>query len=366
MFLPEDIFSLEPTLFAGAEASELLLGDFDGDDDLELVTSDADGVRLRGAGGESFDVTALVRDSSASALAAGDVDGDEDADLVLGFFSEPVVVGLSRGAASEVFFNDGTGNLSDSGQRLGRSFTRALALADLDGDQDLDLVTGAIGSCPIRINDGRGFFSFAREFLGEYSTVAVALGDIDRDGDLDLITGNDAQVFSRGVIAGEPDRLWISASGRRFTGALPLGDLQTVALALADFDRDGDLDYITLSRFRGLLFTNDGAGNLRLAGPALESGAETLALAAGDLDGDADIDLVEGTESGARAWLNDGTARFTPSTIFLEPAALAVALADLDSDGDLDLVTGNRDGVRLWTNQTVLPAPGPVGADAPR
>jgi hypothetical protein len=73
--------------------------------------------------------------------------------------------------------------------------TRALALDDVDGDGDLDVVLAPLGP-PARsglyVNDGSGFFADAdsRMPLHEDVTWGLAVGDVDGDGDGDLVFGN--------------------------------------------------------------------------------------------------------------------------------------------------------------------------------
>ncbi len=65
-----------------------------------------------------------------------------------------------------------------------------MTLGDVDGDGDLDLVTGN-SNAPNRIyiNNGAGNFT-GGQALGANNTFSVTLGDVDGDGDLDLLAGN--------------------------------------------------------------------------------------------------------------------------------------------------------------------------------
>ena len=81
----------------------------------------------------------------------------------------------------------GTGFFGDSGQSLGDSITKDVALGDLDGDGDLDVITVGQLADPILVwfNDGQGAFVDSGQRLADGLNFRVELGDIDGDGDLD-------------------------------------------------------------------------------------------------------------------------------------------------------------------------------------
>ncbi|MGI9627666.1 MAG: FG-GAP repeat domain-containing protein, partial [Longimicrobiales bacterium] len=74
--------------------------------------------------------------------------------------------------------------------------TASVALADIDGDGDLDVVVANGRHWPqaneVFINDGRGRF-LERHQLGESwaTTYGVPTGDLDGDGDIDIVVAND-------------------------------------------------------------------------------------------------------------------------------------------------------------------------------
>jgi hypothetical protein len=83
------------------------------------------------------------------------------------------------GQANRVWVNDGSGSFSDSGQALGYSDSRAVALGDVDGDGDLDaFVANANQANRVWVNDGSGAFTDSGQALGSSVSSGVALGDV--------------------------------------------------------------------------------------------------------------------------------------------------------------------------------------------
>jgi len=344
------------------------LGDVDGDGDLDALvanTGSAFGgqnrLHLNGGTGDFTDATAthlpaLLDDSTAVALA--DVDGDGDLDALLSNNGFPASVeGQNR-----LYLNPGTGIYTDATSwnlPALLDITTAVAVGDMDGDEDLDAFVGnaahpglPVGQNRLYRNGGAGFFTDVGTTnlpLLTDDTRAVALGDVDGDGDLDAYIGNLGQ-----------SRLLLNGGTGTFTDAtassLPTLVENTTALALGDVDGDGDLDALVGNLGQqNRLYLNGGAGAFRdFTATHLPALADpTNAVALGDVDGDGDLDALVGNGSYPfpplghpnRLYLNGGTGVFTDVTASHLPALLdittSVALGDVDGDGDLDALVGN-------------------------
>ncbi|MEM7202711.1 MAG: VCBS repeat-containing protein [Planctomycetota bacterium] len=239
-----------------------------------------------------------------------------------------------------------------------REATSTLAVGDVDsdGDPDVILVDGTQTLRPkpeqvhLFLNDGAGSFSdvSATHVPAEIVDIAVAaLADVDRDGDLDLALGTVGPGYALPA-----DRLYLNDGTGVFVDAstrLPSEAGLTRALAFADVDRDGDLDLAVGQGASIRLYRNDGAGFF--AGhpvvPPLLVNPRGLAFA--DVDGDADLDLVVANfNQRNHLYLNDGNGEFSDVTAAQMPglvqASRGLVVADFDSDGDLDLAFANAAG----------------------
>jgi hypothetical protein len=331
------------------------IADLDGDGTVDLVTGGVEGrasssttvgippTVFLGSGGQRFVDAARPTHpfqqypvSEVDGIDVGDVDGDGDLDLWLDG-------ALHRQAAD--------GALVPTGVPLGGA--GATRLHDVDSDGDLDaLVLPYIWSAgPPRLlhNDGHGNFTPAPASALPATTLlggSLALGDIDGDGDDDVVVG------SREPSLGGPARLqaWHGDGAGTFTvapGALPATPVAASRLVLADLDGDGDLDLVALlgHHFVGpspdlLLCTNDSTGSFTDVSathlpPVGQAAGNHLAVL--DVDGDGDLDLsCEGV-----VLHNDGSGSFSASTV---PSRLA--LVDLDGDGALEDVREDNYGVQ--------------------
>jgi hypothetical protein len=165
--------------------------------------------------------------------ALGDLDGDGDLDAFAAV-GRPTL-GTSSGLADLVLLNDGVGNLTDSGQRLGESDSYSLALGDADGDGDLDALVGAENGVTLWVNQGRTqggaegrFAASAQQFSGSRIRT-VFLSDLDGDGSQDALIAGRRQA----VIWWNDGQAVFVQSNQRFRFSEPQGPV------IGDFDGDG-------------------------------------------------------------------------------------------------------------------------------
>jgi hypothetical protein len=171
-----------------------------------------------------FDCRPLADSPSAASVAIADMNGDGAND---------VIYACRDSCQSVVYFNDGKGNFARKvpwGPR--KSSTRAVAVADFDGDGHLD-----IAACPeqmgcfVYLNDGKGDFGdgiqFERPAALPYSMIAV---DLNRDGRTDILVG---YVDAPGMA------YFNDGTGKKFE-AVPFGDGKGAIYGMAAGDLDGD------------------------------------------------------------------------------------------------------------------------------
>ena len=353
--------------------------------------------------------------SGTFSLELADLDGDQDLDAYMARWG-------GAGAPDHVWFNDGAGHFTDSGQLIGLYNAGDVEIADFDNDGDLDAFTFNNHPQAVFLNDGLGNFTWSGQPMIHKVSYHGAVGDIDNDGDVDAVDiegriwrndgtayfvdtffylhymwnielgdlDNDGDLdafFPRSMAAEASNTVWFNdGTGHFFDSGQRLGNMSSQEAALGDLDGDGDLDafianhsepYNEYGSRANRVWFNDGLGYFSDSGQLLgNSFSDSVCLC--DIDGDGDLDAFVGNRTGFvssvpydRVYLNDGTGYFSESGLALGWGnTREVKCGDIDGDGDPDVVSaGGGEGEfsnRIWINDTppsVFPPIAEAGPD---
>ena len=239
-------FDAAPSFPIDTEVLAMVAADLDGDGRRDLASVERrpgdSGTALvlrRGTGGGAFapaEPVPLPRDDAA-ALAAADFDGDCRTDLALAFGAGYVGVVVNR---------------ADRAFQLAnvlpvRNGPFALATGDLDRDGHLDLVVGDTAfpdnaRVELLLGNGDGTLQPASSRQSGFQSTSVAIADMNGDGNLDVVLGT-APANGTG-----PDRsLWmLLGDGHGELGdPIAFGPYRAISqVAVADFNRDGRPDVL--------------------------------------------------------------------------------------------------------------------------
>ncbi|KAA1426014.1 FG-GAP-like repeat-containing protein [Nocardioides antri] len=342
-------FAAEDTV-VGFRVHDVVIGDLTGDGttdlgaarlnedvnryELHVLEQRANGTFAPDAAPQRFDVSTNGGVGSPS-LAVGDLDGDTDLDIVMG-----------GGATFEnaVLTNDGTGAFA---VRTYEAPMVSPRIADLDGDGDADIAGvggggGIRGTATIQHNNGDGTFAAPVRAVTGSNPLGLDVADLQGDGRLDLL------VAARDIGSGVTHRQRADA-----TFAAPdAGQLfaPSVGVTTGDVDGDGDVDVAAAvdgDAGRSIrVLANDGSGGLTERAQ-VPSGTDPRSLTMADVDGDDDADLTwlagAYTTQVVTTALNNGDGTFAaPTTRKVSTCSDHVNLGDVDGDGDLDQVVGNE------------------------
>ncbi len=353
-------FSPSFGLASGNQLIEPIVGDMDGDTDLDIVAPYMEKPFLlfvnNGTPQPWEDVTGvpfLIPENQVSGVMAAAIDPDVDIDLVV---ESPVSI------PRQLYFNIWPFTPWPD-QPVGPSHqSSSMAYGDLDSDGDLDIVTGnSSASTEILYNNGTSnpFAGVTPVILKDSvnDRMPILVGDANTDGSQDIISGR--------KLYRNPEYPISFATSTPVT----LTNEDHTCAALGDLNGDGFLDLVfspTLTSPATLLL-NNGTRNPWLSISAILIGSVTGTvnrLSIADMNGDSHLDLIMPRRNSTDLlFLNNGTGNpfegVVPKIIENTPFdTLALIPGDLDGDLDLDLVgahSGVTPGIRVYINSGYSP-----------
>ena len=287
-----------------------------------------------------------------------DLDSDGDPDLVVGHQSGALHYIENTGTPADPAFSERTGT-DNPLHGISAGYYGTPTFADLDGDGDSDLIvgndngsiayfenTGTVTSPDFTQGTGAAN-PFDDITMGSWSTLALA--DLDGDGDLDLAVGiddGDLRYYENTGTSANPD--FIQRTGE----TNPLHNINAGSYTTPEFvdvDDDDDFDLVIGSGNEGMYyFENTGT----TTAPSFTQRTDNdnpfnglhvgafFALDFADLDGDSNLDLIIGNQAGNIVYFkNTGTQaapEFSPQSL-TNPTTLTIY--DNGGDDTLDLRT---------------------------
>ncbi len=376
------MLALLTTLLMHAPAQAVARGDKrggGGDESFALFTQEAF------ARGLSYSIQAVPQSNGLYGFGVGCIDLDHDGD------DDIVAVGKLNGQVG-VFENTGAAQFVNRSATSGiTNLTQASALAgaDLDGDGLPELLFTQIG-VPHAIYRNLGNFQFALSPLTPFlapsgAAKALSLADIDRDGDLDVYIGN--YRLGTGPLSLVGSQLFRNDGDALLDLASSMNLNQPARTFLGVFtDIDGDLDPdLAVSNDRGHLpplfaanqLWRNTAGNFAniSAGSGADVACFSMGMACGDFDGSGTMDLLVTNLPSPDApvfgvnplMLGNGDGTFVRAEATWDVQDFNVGwgalFVDLDDDGWLDLYVNHQNTANsLWHNTGTPPAIEIMGA----
>jgi FG-GAP-like repeat len=341
----------------GKGPGALGLADFNGDGKLDIAVGNdgsANVTVLLGDGKGQFKEAAgspFAAGNSPNDIAVGDINADGRIDLAIANHDThfvTVLLGNGQGQFAPAPNSPVTVN--------SRPHPHGIALADFNGDKNLDFVIDDWGNNRVTVvfGDGKGSFagpgtSFA---VGQMPYQRVRAADVNGDNHADIMTTN-TEGGDVSVLLADGKGGFIPADGSPFrANARPFG------LAVGDLNADGKPD-LAIVNFSGhgtdtskdaiTILLGNGNGTFKSApGSPFTSGASPVSVAIGDVNGDGFNDVAAANMTGSSVSVllggQNGMKPMAGSPLPVGRDAEFIALADLNGDRRADFIVAETEG----------------------
>ncbi|RFN57923.1 T9SS type A sorting domain-containing protein [Marixanthomonas ophiurae] len=325
-------------------ASSVFAADLDGDEDMDMISSSSNDGKIawyeniNGNFG-SQQIISNTRPGTVQVITI-DIDGDGDQDIINSAREDGIV-----------WYENTDGQANFASPQLvntASTYAQEILARDMDGDGDFDVVGngGENSSLAWYENmDGEGTFGTEHTvILTEARISSIAVEDMDGDGDMDILTTN-YESF-------EGDISWyknIDGQGSFGPQEIITTDVsQPSGASIADIDGDGDMDFFATSSFldqKIIWFENvNGQGDFGTEHFISYDPIDPRGGQGTDIDNDGDIDYVyQAGFNQISFYKNDGSGNFGPMQQITDDVSSVrdIELSDLDNDGDLDVMSAS-------------------------
>jgi hypothetical protein len=243
---------------------------------------------------------------------------------------------------------------------------KSALLIDLEGDGDLDALSGGTGFNADGIetwvnNNGQFILVTGNIPFSQFGAGVFAAADIDMDGDMDFAT-----VIEGNLVVYSND------GNGQFANPTILdseaADVRSIAFGQLDATAGSEIVVTRIDNEDVLLYANDGAGNYGAAITVTTASVDPIDARIGDLNGDGLNDIAVACLNGCDVTWHENLGSLNFSTQLTaglgQTGTYELALADFDNNGSLDIASVGfgsddlsvflNDGGGLFGAQTII------------